>query len=88
MDRALLPVERQFVYLPFEHSESLEDQRRCCALMDQLREFPETQDLHEWALKHLTIIERFGRFPHRNAVLGRPSTPEELAYLAQPGAGF
>jgi uncharacterized protein (DUF924 family) len=88
LDRALLPVERQFVYLPFEHSESIEDQRRCCTLMDQLRDFPETQDLHEWALKHLTIIERFGRFPHRNAVLARPSTPEELAYLAQPGAGF
>jgi len=88
IDRPLLPVERQFVYLPFEHSESLEDQRRCCDLMAQLKEFPETHDLLEWALKHLKVIERFGRFPHRNAALGRTSTPEELEYLAQPGAGF
>ena len=88
IDRGLLPVERQFVYLPFEHSESLDDQRRCCALMETLKPFPETRDVHEWALKHLAVIERFGRFPHRNAVLGRASTPEEIEYLAQPGAGF
>jgi uncharacterized protein (DUF924 family) len=88
IDRPLLPVERLFVYLPFEHSESLEDQRLCCELMAQLTDFPETHDLPEWALKHLRVIERFGRFPHRNAALGRTSTPEELEYLAQPGAGF
>jgi len=88
VDRALLPVERQFVYLPFEHSESLEDQQRCCELMDTLAGFPETADLRDWALKHLKVIERFGRFPHRNAILGRPSTPEEREYLSQPGAGF
>ena len=88
LDQPLLPVERQFVYLPFEHSESLEDQRLCCELMGQLKDFPETHDLLEWALKHLKVIERFGRFPHRNAALGRPSTPDERAYLAQPGAGF
>jgi len=88
IDRPLLPVERQFVYLPFEHSESLEDQQRCCALMETLKAFPETFDVQEWAIKHLAIIERFGRFPHRNAVLGRASTPEEIEYLAQPGAGF
>jgi len=87
-DRGLLPVERQFVYLPFEHSESIEDQRNCCELMATLTHFPEASDLHVWALKHLKVIERFGRFPHRNAVLGRPSTPEELEYLAEPGAGF
>ncbi|HSH06329.1 MAG TPA: DUF924 family protein [Burkholderiales bacterium] len=88
IDRLLLPVERQFIYLPFEHSESLEDQRDCCALMATLKPFAETRALHDWALKHLNVIERFGRFPHRNAVLGRASTPEELEYLAQPGAGF
>jgi len=88
VDRLLLPVERQFLYLPFEHSETLEDQRRCCALMETLKAFPETSDLHEWALKHLQIIERFGRFPHRNAALERASTPEEIEYLAQPGSGF
>jgi uncharacterized protein (DUF924 family) len=88
VDRQLLPVERQFVYLPFEHSESLEDQRRCCALMEELKAFPETNSLPEWAQKHMAVIERFGRFPHRNAALGRASTPEEVEYLAQPGAGF
>jgi uncharacterized protein (DUF924 family) len=88
IDHQLLPVERQFLYLPFEHSELLEDQRRCCALMETLKAFPETSDVHEWAVKHLAIIERFGRFPHRNAALGRVSTPEEVEYLAQPGAGF
>jgi len=88
IDRPLLPIERQFVYLPFEHSESLDDQQRCCELMATLKEFPETSDLLDWALKHLQVIERFGRFPHRNAALGRLSTPEELEYLAQPGAGF
>lgn len=87
-DRSLLPVERQFVYLPFEHSESIEDQRQCCTLMKSLIDHPETGDVLEWALKHLHVIERFGRFPHRNAALGRRSTPEELEYLAQPGAGF
>ena len=88
IDRTLLPVERQFVYLPFEHSESVEDQRTCCALMETLKPFPETRDVHAWALKHLAVIERFGRFPHRNAALGRASTPEEIEYLAQPGSGF
>ena len=87
-DQRLLPVERQFVYLPFEHSESIEDQLRCCALMASLIDHSETADLLEWAQKHRQIIERFGRFPHRNALLGRASTPEELEYLAQPGAGF
>lgn len=87
-DQSLLPIERQFVYLPFEHSESIEDQQRCCALMESLREHPETNDLLDWALKHLRVIERFGRFPHRNAALDRRSTPEELEYLSQPGAGF
>jgi len=88
LERPLLPVERQFIYLPFEHSESIEDQRYCCERMATLKTFPETRDLYDWAVKHLRVIERFGRFPHRNAVLGRPSTPEELEYLAQPGAGF
>jgi uncharacterized protein (DUF924 family) len=82
-DRDLLPVERQFVYLPFEHSESLADQERACELMRPLGE-----ELYDWALRHKRIIERFGRFPHRNAILGRESTPEELDFLKQPGSGF
>jgi uncharacterized protein (DUF924 family) len=82
-DRDLLPVEKQFVYLPFEHSESLADQRRACELMRPLGE-----ELYDWALRHKRIIERFGRFPHRNAILGRESTPEEVEFLKQPGSGF
>ena len=82
-DSGLLPVERQFLYLPFEHSESLADQERACALMKALGE-----DLYGWAVKHKVIIERFGRFPHRNQILGRNSTPEELEFLKQPGSGF
>jgi uncharacterized protein (DUF924 family) len=82
-DRSLLTVEKQFVYLPFEHSESLEDQARACELMKPLGE-----DLYDWALRHQRIIERFGRFPHRNQFLGRESTPEEIEFLKQPGSGF
>jgi uncharacterized protein (DUF924 family) len=87
-DLALLPVQRQFLYLPFEHSEDLADQDRCHALMASLEAFPETRGLTEWAEKHRVIIRRFGRFPHRNAALGRPSTPAEREFLAQPGSGF
>jgi uncharacterized protein (DUF924 family) len=82
-DRQLLVIERQFVYLPFEHSEELADQERACELMGALNE-----ELHDWAVKHKVIIERFGRFPHRNAILGRESTPEEIEFLKQPGSGF
>jgi uncharacterized protein (DUF924 family) len=82
-DRDLRPVEKQFVYLPFEHSESLADQERACELMRPLGE-----DLYDWALRHKRIIERFGRFPHRNQILGRASTPEEIDFLKQPGSGF
>lgn len=87
-DQQLLPVERSFLYLPLEHSESLADQVECVALMKTLSVFPETKDLHIWAEKHRVIVERFGRFPHRNAALGRESTPEEIEFLKQPGSGF
>ncbi|HEX4859167.1 MAG TPA: DUF924 family protein [Usitatibacteraceae bacterium] len=87
-DLGLLPVERQFIYLPFEHCESLAEQDRCCLLMESLRQYPETADLHVWAEKHRVIIRRFGRFPHRNAALGRASTPEEIEFLKTPGSGF
>ena len=82
-DRDMLDVEKQFVYLPFEHSESLDDQERACALMRPLGE-----ELYQWAVKHKVIIERFGRFPHRNPILGRTSTPAESEFLKQPGSGF
>ncbi len=87
-DCGLKPVERQFIYLPLEHSEALPDQQRCLQLMQQLAAYDETNDLHVWAQKHLDIISRFGRFPHRNAVLGRESTAEEIEFLTQPGSGF
>ena len=87
-DRDMLSVERQFMYLPLEHSESLADQELCLTLMKQLAEFAETRELHVWAEKHLAIIRRFGRFPHRNAPLGRASTPEEIEFLKRPGSGF
>ena len=87
-DRELLPVERLFVYLPFEHSEVLVDQERACALCAPLRAHPETDDAYRYAVAHRDIVRRFGRFPHRNAILGRASTPEELEFLKQPGSGF
>jgi len=87
-DLVLRPVERQFCYLPFEHSERLEDQDRAFALFSGLGQFPETRDLAVWSEKHRAIIRRFGRFPHRNAALGRASTPEEKEFLAGPGSSF
>lgn len=87
-DAGMLAVERLFVYLPFEHSESLEDQERACALMEPLAQFPETDDALRYAVAHRDIIARFGRFPHRNAALGRASTSEELEFLRQPGSAF
>lgn len=88
-DRQLIGVQRQFVYLPFEHAEDLGQQRRAVELFGQLeQQEPALAGLKEWAVKHHDIIERFGRFPHRNAALGRQSTPEEVAFLQQPGSGF
>ena len=81
-DLALLPVQRQFLYLPLEHSEDPDDQDRCVELMGSLEEFEETRGLTPWAEKHRVIIKRFGRFPHRNAILGRASSPDERAFLA------
>lgn len=87
-DRALTPHERMFAYLPFEHSESFADQERSLALMNEIAVHPETADMPRWAKAHLDIIRRFGRFPHRNAALGRESTAEEIEFLRQPGSGF
>ena len=87
-DAAMRPIERMFVYLPFEHSEVLAEQQRSLELFAPLAAFPETADSADYARRHYEIIERFGRFPHRNAALGRPSTPEEVAFLATPGSSF
>ncbi|HVC61549.1 MAG TPA: DUF924 family protein [Acetobacteraceae bacterium] len=86
-DRALHPVERSFVYLPFEHSEDLTDQDESVRRFEVLR-LALGDSTVEYAYRHRDLIRRFGRFPHRNAVLGRESTAEELRYLAEPGAGF
>ena len=87
-DEPLLPVEKLFVYLPFEHSEVLADQLRACELTEPLARFPETDDVYRYAVAHRDVVRRFGRFPHRNAILGRVSTPEEIEFLKQPGSSF
>lgn len=87
-DRELLPVQRWFIYLPFEHSENLEHQRRCVQLFQQLSHDPESAAAIASAFRHQEIIERFGRFPHRNSILGRTSTAEEKEFLKQPGSMF
>ena len=80
-DRQVPEDQRLFFYLPFEHSEAMADQDRCCALIKALG----NPDLLHWAELHADIIRRFGRFPHRNAVLGRTTTPAEKAYLDADG---
>jgi uncharacterized protein (DUF924 family) len=85
---------RVFYYLPFMHSESLADQTQCvqlyAALDTELNAAGRSGVAHNlhYAELHRDVIARFGRFPHRNVWLGRTSTPEELAYLAEPGSGF
>jgi uncharacterized protein (DUF924 family) len=83
-DRAVPKARRHFFYLPFEHSEDLADQERCLTLMGPL-DYP---DLADWSRRHRDVIARFGRFPHRNAILGRESTAEEIEFLQQPGSSF
>lgn len=88
-DRRLDPIERIFMYLPLEHAEDLSVQHRCVAAFERLASehagFDETCD---YARRHFVIIERFGRFPHRNAILGRASSDDERAFLLLPGSGF
>jgi uncharacterized protein (DUF924 family) len=81
-DGSLAPEQRAFLYLPLMHSESLQDQEASVALYEALGL---AESLH-WARHHRELIRRFGRFPHRNAALGRTSTPDELAYLASDEA--
>ena len=88
LDADLLPVERSFVYLPFEHSEDPVMQDRSVQLFTELESHPAATQMLDYARRHRDVIARFGRFPHRNAALGRVSTPEEVAWLAQPGSGF
>jgi uncharacterized protein (DUF924 family) len=82
-DRAVAPVRRCFFYLPFQHSESLADQERGIRFYAALPEHPDKGAFVEAARNHYEVIARFGRFPQRNDILGRPSTPEELDFLRQ-----
>ncbi len=87
-DQTLLPVQRWFAYMPFEHSEDPAMQAESVALFTALAEaVPGFDGVLDYAHRHRGVIARFGRFPHRNPILGRASTPEELEYLAS-GAGF
>jgi len=86
-DQVLHPVERLFIYLPFEHAEDLAMQDESVRLFESVG--AELGELTiDYAHRHRDVIRRFGRFPHRNAALGRVNTPAEDEYLAQPGAGF
>lgn len=86
----LLPTahHRAFAYLPFEHDETLASQHESLRLFKQLKAEPGGASYYSSAVRHARIIERFGRFPHRNAQLGRQSTAEEMAFLKEPGSSF
>jgi len=88
LDRELPPFQRMFVYMPFMHSENLEDQRRSVELFGRLAEKPGAPDVTSYAVGHMELVERFGRFPHRNVILGRETTPEEAEFLEKPGSSF
>jgi uncharacterized protein (DUF924 family) len=88
-DESLPVYARAFVYLPFEHAEGLAAQDEALRLFRRLVAVaPEHESMLGFARRHRSVIERFGRFPHRNAILGRVSTAEEMAYLKKPGSGF
>jgi uncharacterized protein (DUF924 family) len=88
-DTSLLPVQRSFVYLPFEHAEDLGVQDESVRLYTQLNAAaPGMEGALDYAHRHRAVIARFGRFPHRNAWLGRESSAEEIAFLKEPGSRF
>jgi uncharacterized protein (DUF924 family) len=88
-DRELSPLQRLFAYLPFEHAEDARMQEQSVELLTALSQaHPGFERELDFAHRHRGVIARFGRFPHRNPILGRASTPEETAFLGQPGSGF
>lgn len=88
-ERSLPAVQRIFVYMPLMHSESASDQAHCVQLFEALAaESSVASGSLDFARMHEAVIRRFGRFPHRNEILGRESTPEELAFLKEPGSSF
>lgn len=85
-DQLVTPAKRRFLYLPYQHSEKLVDQRKSVEFFTKMeRDDPLGK---EYALRNLAVIEEFGRFPQRNAILGRENTPQEAEYLAHGAAGF
>lgn len=89
LDMTLPPLWRWFMYLPFEHSESVNDQRLSVALFEVLALYhSDSREALDYARQHRDVIQRFGRFPHRNVTLGRPTTPEESVFLQEPGSAF
>ena len=94
MDLELIPAQRSFFYLPFEHAEDIGLQRvglRCFETLARAAAPSARKDydsFYDYSRRHHDIIERFGRFPHRNAMLGRASTPAEIEFLKQPGSSF
>ena len=85
-DQILPIIKRRFLYLPFEHAESFDEQKRSLTLFESIKQEDPTG--YEYALRHYTVIERFGRFPHRNEILGRQSTNDELEFLKLPNSSF
>lgn len=84
----LITVEKAFAYLPFEHSENLDDQEKCVALFHALEPHDAKDEWLDFAIQHRDIVREFGRFPHRNAILGRRNTPAEDAWLASNDQRF
>ncbi len=87
-DQALIPVERWFLYMPFEHAEDPAAQQTSLDLFARLRDETGLSEPVAWAERHAAVIRRFGRYPHRNALLGRASTAEEIEFLATGGSSF
>ena len=87
--KELPPLQRAFVYMPFEHAEDAYMQERAVELFTNLAaEHPGFDEMLDYAHRHRGVIARFGRFPHRNEILGRASTPDEIEFLRQPGSRF
>ena len=86
LDQVVSPLKRRFVYLPFEHSENLTDQKKSLELFKTLKN--DDPLAYDYVLRHYKLIEKYGRFPHRNPILGRENTSEEDEYFANGGTGF
>ncbi len=93
-DRKVQLIKRVFIYMPFEHSEEISDQEQAVALMQSLVDQAADEEKEifagflNFAIRHRDVVAEFGRFPHRNTILGRESTEQEIAFLEQPGSSF